>query len=68
MTSKTTNQVACPKCGRKQKSTGGKDALYWCNHCKGYFDNDPDEGGTYCDDPSKRIERAEQRKPRHVRR
>lgn len=63
----TTNQVACPKCGRKQKSTGGKDALYWCQNCRMYHDSEPEEGGSHGNDPSARLEREEQRK-QHARR
>ncbi len=59
MAKATNATVACPKCGRKQPFRT-PDALYWCDNCRGQFDGDPDEGGTYCDDPSKRMERAEE--------
>jgi ribosomal protein L37AE/L43A len=51
--------VYCPRCGRTQ-ARRGPDSIYWCEHCRGCFDDDPGEGGTYSDrDPSARIERQE---------
>jgi ribosomal protein L37AE/L43A len=51
--------VACPKCGRQQPIRTA-DALYWCEHCRGQFDGQPEEGGDYSDrDPSARLERQE---------
>lgn len=55
----TQPQVRCPRCGRKQPKLG-PDAMYWCNHCKGYHDSDPDEGGDYSAiNPAARLEREE---------
>lgn len=51
--------VRCPRCGRRQPKRG-PDALYWCQHCQGYHDADPDEGGTHSTfNPAARLERAE---------
>ena len=51
--------VRCPKCGSKQPRKSA-DALYWCEKCRGMFDDSPDEGGDYSDrDPSARLERQE---------
>lgn len=53
------DQVHCPRCKRRQPARG-PDAIYWCDHCQGQFDGDPDEGGSYSDrDPSARLEREE---------
>lgn len=54
-------QVACPKCGRRQPPVGTPDAWYWCRWCRGYFDNDPDEGGDFANDPTRRAEQQERR-------
>lgn len=51
-------KIACPKCGRKQERKG-TDALYWCPNCRMQFDDDPDEGGSHWNDPTKRIEKQE---------
>lgn len=60
-------QVKCPKCGRKQPHLGS-DAIYWCPNCRMQFDDDPDEGGDYSNNPTRRAERqeglAERRKQR----
>lgn len=55
----------CPRCNtnKKVRANGGR---YWCDRCNGLFDDDPDEGGSYFSDPSKRLERQEER--RNVRR
>ena len=55
----TPAKVHCPKCGRP-KPYKSPDALYWCDHCKGMFDDQPDEGGDYSSrDPSARLEKQE---------
>lgn len=54
-------QRPCPRCGRRTQPQGG---LHWCTHCRALFDDDPDEGGDYSDrDPSRRLVRAEGRRP-----
>lgn len=51
--------VRCPKCGRIQPSRGN-NAVYFCDHCRMMFDDNPDEGGDWSDrNPAARIERAE---------
>jgi len=55
-------KVRCPKCNR-QYPQQRPDTIYWCNHCRCQFDDDPDEGGDYSDrNPSARIERQERRR------
>jgi DNA-directed RNA polymerase subunit RPC12/RpoP len=57
----TTTTVRCPRCGRGQPYKSPQ-ALYWCDHCRGMFDDDPDEGGTHSDlNPAARLEREERR-------
>lgn len=61
-------KVACPKCGRKQPHMGPA-ALYYCKFCSGYFDDDPDEGGDYSNNPTRRLEQQEKRRePRRPKR
>lgn len=48
-------------CARQQPAKTG-DAEYWCPTCGMSFDNDPNEGGDYAADPSRRIERSEERR------
>jgi ribosomal protein L37AE/L43A len=50
----------CPRCKRKnaERLEGG---FLRCRACGAFFDDDPDEGGDYCADPTKRIERLEGR-------
>jgi hypothetical protein len=57
-------QVACPKCNRTQdvRSNHSKHSLYYCDWCKGTFDSLGLEGGTYSDDPTRRLERDENNK------
>jgi hypothetical protein len=48
----------CPKCNRKGVPAG---SLYRCPAGCGFFDNNPDEGGSFDDrDPSRRLEREEE--------
>ena len=50
-------QPKCPVCGRSGKPCGPD--LFICKF--GHrFDNDPDEGGTYHSDPTRRIENADE--------
>lgn len=61
---KSTNvpSVRCPRCGRAQRA-GRPSVIYWCDHCRVQFDDDPDEGGTYSDrNPGARMEREERRR------
>ena len=51
-----TLEVGCPKCGRRQPFTHD-DAEYYCPTCGMSFDNDPDEGGDYFNDPTKRLDK-----------
>lgn len=57
-----------PACGRRKtviRVNYGKDrGEFYCSHCGTQFDDDPDEGGDYSADPSKRLERAEARRDR----
>lgn len=56
-----TTHVKCPRCGTAQKKRQ-PDAIYYCERCRGQFDDDPDEGGDWSDrDPSWRLERQERR-------
>lgn len=60
--------VVCPGCGGVQEKRIAGSSLYWCGKCQCQFDDDPDEGGDYGDDPSRRLikqeEAAERRKQR----
>lgn len=49
----------CPRCGDNRLVFEDDDRGLWCNYCKIAFDNDPDEGGDYSNDPTKRLERQE---------
>ena len=53
----------CPMCGSKRASVveGG---LYRCAKCDGLFDDDPDEGGDYSFDPTRRMQCQEAREQR----
>ena len=50
----------CPKCGRR--SVGGRGDLHFCDHCQMMFDNEPDEGGDYGNNPERRMMREEARR------
>jgi ribosomal protein L37AE/L43A len=63
MTTPHTPSVACPGCGKRFPKRG-PDAIYFCGKCRCQFDDDPDEGGDYSSDPSKRIEYQEAKKMR----
>lgn len=55
-------QVKCPRCGRAQKDRG-PSAIYFCDNCRGQFDNEPLEGGDYSDrNPAARLEREERQR------
>lgn len=54
--------VKCPRCGRPQPKTLSSDGIYFCNHCKAQYDDDPDEGGDFSNfNPAARLEREERR-------
>lgn len=55
--------VRCPQCGTKQPMRQ-PDSIYYCDRCRGQFDDCPDEGGSYHADPSKRMELEEARRER----
>lgn len=59
-TKRKTETVRCPGCGKKFPVTG-PDGLYWCSACGCYFDADPDEGGDFHNDPTRRAEREDDR-------
>ena len=49
----------CPLCrtdANVRKLSGG---LLYCVRCNNQFDSNPDEGGDFMDDPTKRLERIE---------
>lgn len=50
--------VQCPKCRHKIKDTGV--GIYYCPKCRMQFDDDPDEGGDYGNDPRRRLMRQEE--------
>lgn len=53
----------CPRCDGKGIPTPG--GLFKCSKCGGFYDDDPDEGGTHSDrNPAARLERAERRNRR----
>jgi len=51
--------MRCRLCGGKCAPLGGD--LFRCGKCGAAWDSDPDEGGTYSDDPTRRIEQDERR-------
>lgn len=51
--------IKCPFCGRKKAVVRHNAHEFFCTGCFRHFDDDPDEGGDYFDDPAKRLERAE---------
>lgn len=57
----------CPRCNRRQ-SVVAQGELFWCTNCRGLFDDQPDEGGSHYDDPSKRLEKQEARRVQPQRR
>lgn len=61
----TTEAVRCPRCNRPQPKRGGHNTIYWCEHCRCQYDDDPDEGSDYDNrNPAARLERAERIKER----
>ena len=59
--------MKCPRCGRpSSKEVSHRNWL--CDWCDMLFDDDPDEGGTYCTDPTRRLENEEREKERRAKR
>lgn len=59
----------CPVCRTARHVVSHDGDGFFCGKCRGMFDADPDEGGDYFSDPSKRLERSEERKgANHARR
>lgn len=56
--------VVCPACGTKQPMRLPGESIYRCPRCGGMFDDAPDEGGDYCTDPTRRLERREEERAR----
>lgn len=57
----------CPFCNSKKVVPNG-DREYMCTSCKKYFDDEPDEGGSFSDrDPSARMEREERLQKKQMR-
>ncbi len=52
------DRFRCPKCRRPTPKMD--NGLYFCTWCRCLFDDDPDEGGSYLNDPTRRIEREEE--------
>lgn len=60
MPNQPTATIKCPRCKRPQRLRT-PDALYKCDGCGGLFDGEASEGGDYYSDPSRRLEKQEQR-------
>ena len=46
----------CPKCGRRGKRDNQTDEdLFWCKWCRMLYDDDPDDGGDFRNDPTRRV-------------
>lgn len=58
-----TQKQRCPVC-KSKKFTARSDGLFLCTGCGKLYDGDPNEGGDYFADPSKRMREAEKRKPK----
>ena len=57
----SSNLPPCPRCGTNREVKAYREQrLFFCAKCKGQFDDDPDEGGTYRTDPTRRIESEEE--------
>lgn len=61
-TTNTTKNPKCLVCGRRKTvhRVGNEGSTYKCTGCGAMFDPDPDEGGTYYTDPTKRLEREDE--------
>jgi hypothetical protein len=52
----------CPACGTNRHTKAyGSGKLFFCDRCKGQFDDDPNEGGIAYNDPVKSLEVKERR-------
>jgi len=61
-------KLLCPKCQKAGLPTVDDD-LFYCRSCKAFFDDDPDEGGTYHDaNAAARLEREERARADRLRR
>lgn len=59
----------CPQCRRSRNVVPSGNSHWFCKGCKGTFDDDPDEGGTYSDrNPAARLEREERQREQRLRR
>jgi len=58
--------MRCPFCNSKQVviHTTGPPPTYHCCECDKLFDDHPDEGSDYSNDPTRRIEAEEERELR----
>lgn len=63
---KKSQMPPCPRCGTARHVTT-RGEFYHCGRCDGHFDDTPDEGGDYSADPSRRLERREEREWRRDR-
>ena len=54
----------CPLCRTAVDVVTIGTLEFRCNRCRGLFDNQPNEGGDYFADPSKRLERQEEHRGR----
>lgn len=61
-TSATPKDPRCPKC-RSHRVRPHCDDTWVCASCGAWFDADPNEGGDYSADPSRRLQRQEERVP-----
>lgn len=51
---------ACPFC-KDKRTVKLSEHMFCCHNCDAYFDDEPDEGGDYCSDPTRRMMREEER-------
>jgi hypothetical protein len=54
----------CPQCHTNKYANAHDGDQFYCGKCGGIYDADPDEGGDYFRDPSKRMEAEERRRDR----
>lgn len=59
-----TDPIPCPWCRTREHVYPHGQREFFCGRCKRLFDADPDEGGDYSDDPSRRAERQERQSRR----
>jgi len=51
----------CPGCGRSNESATD---VFWCPICQCQYDDDPDEGGSYANNPLQTLIRREEAEKR----